>query len=142
MTESQNVSKDVLILQGLDHLDQGISIFDRDLLLVACNRRYLDLLGFPHDMGRPGTPAEVFFRHNALRGEYGPGDIEDLVRERMDLAREFQAHHIQRERPNGTTLDIRGVQLPGGGWIDRKSVVKGKSVSERVDLGGRRDRKT
>src|SRR3546814_2751711 len=61
--------------------------------LVACNRRYLDLLGFPHDMGRPGTSAEAFFRHNALRGEYGPGDIEDLVRERMDLAREFQAHH-------------------------------------------------
>jgi two-component system cell cycle sensor histidine kinase PleC len=111
------VSKDVLILQGLDHLDQGITFFDGDLRLIACNRRYLDLLGFPHDMGRPGTPAEIFFRHNALNGEYGPGDIDELVRQRMDLARQFQPHHIRRERPNGTVLDIRGTPLPGGGWV-------------------------
>ncbi|MFC3677970.1 sensor histidine kinase [Ferrovibrio xuzhouensis] len=133
------MSKDVLILQGLDHLDQGISIFDRDLLLVACNRRYLDLLGFPHDMGRPGTSAEAFFRHNALRGEYGPGNIEDLVRERMDLAREFQAHHIQRERPNGTTLDIRGVPLPGGGWIAIYSDVTEQRRSEQALLQSHTD---
>src|SRR3546814_12358966 len=90
-------------------------------------------------MGRPGTSAEAFFRHNALRGEYGPGDIEDLVRERMDLAREFQAHHIQRERPNGTTLDIRGVPLPGGGWIAIYSDVTEQRRSELALLQSHTD---
>src|SRR3546814_354643 len=36
----------------------------------------------------------------------------------------------------GTVTDSSGLPLPG---VDRKSVVKGKSVSVRVDLGGRRN---
>lgn len=115
--ELGGLHQNVLLLQGLDHLDQGISIFDRDLKLVACNRRYLDLLDFPAELGVPGTHAASFFRLNAERGEYGPGDIEALVRERIDLARQFLPHHLERLRPNGTLLDIRGTPLPDGGWV-------------------------
>ena len=133
------MSEDVLILQGLDHLDQGISIFDREFLLVTCNRRYLDLLGFPQEMGRPGTPAEAFFRFNAEHGEYGPGDVEDLVRARLDLARQLEPHHFQRQRPDGTVLDIRGVPLPGGGWITIYSDVTEQQRSEQALLQSRNE---
>src|SRR3546814_20742220 len=57
----------------------------------------------------------------------------------MDLAREFQAHHIQRERPNGTTLDIRGVPLPGGGWIAIYSDVTEQRRSELALLQSHTD---
>lgn len=109
--------QNVQLLQGLDHLDQGISIFDRELKLIACNRRYLELLDFPASLSAPGTPAEAFFRYNALRGEYGPGDVETLIRERLALASRFLPHRLERTRPNGTILDIRGTPLPGGGWV-------------------------
>lgn len=109
--------QNVHLLQGLNQLDQGISIFDGALQLVACNRRYLDLLGFPHALGEPGTPAEAFFRYNAQRGEYGPGDVETLVQERLALVRRFEHHHLERQRPDGTILEIRGAPLPDGGWV-------------------------
>ncbi|WP_185973537.1 PAS-domain containing protein [Ferrovibrio terrae] len=105
------------LLQGLDQLDQGISIFDGALQLIACNRRYLDLLDFPHSFGTPGTPVETFFRYNAERGEYGTGDIETVVRERLALVRKFQPHHFERARPDGTILEVRGAPLPDGGWV-------------------------
>lgn len=109
--------QNVQILQGLNQLDQGISIFDGDLQLIACNRRYLDLLAFPDSFATPGTPAETFFRYNAERGEYGPGDIEAIVQERLALVRKFEPHHFERERPDGTLLDVRGAPLPSGGWV-------------------------
>lgn len=109
--------QNVQILQGLNQLDQGISIFDGDLQLIACNRRYLDLLAFPDSFATPGTPAETFFRYNAARGEYGPGDIEAIVQERLALVRKFEPHHFERERPDGTLLDVRGAPLPSGGWV-------------------------
>lgn len=109
--------QNVHLLQGLDQLDQGISIFDGQLQLIACNRRYLKLLEFPEAFGRPGTPAEAFFRYNAQRGEYGPGDIEILVQERLALARKFEHHQFERVRPDGTILEIRGAPLPSGGWV-------------------------
>lgn len=109
--------QNVQLLQGLDHLDQGISIFDKELKLIACNRRYLELLDFPADFGTPGTPVETFYRFNAERGEYGPGDADAQVRERLELAATFQHHHFERRRPNGILLEIKGTPLPGGGWV-------------------------
>lgn len=109
--------QNVHLLQGLNQLDQGISIFDGGLQLIACNRRYLDLLDFPETLGTPGTPAEAFFRFNAERGEYGPGDVETIVQERLALVRKFEPHHFERARPDGTLLEVRGAPLPDGGWV-------------------------
>ena len=124
--------QNVQLLQGLDHLDQGISIFDRELKLIACNRRYLDLLDFPENFAVPGTPAETFYRYNAVRGEYGPGDVETLVSERIALANQFQPHRLERTRPNGTIIDIRGTPLPGGGWVSVYSDVTERRKSEKA----------
>lgn len=106
-----------LLLQGLDYLNQGISVFDRDLRLVACNRRYAELYDFPDELCRPGTPVDAIYRFNAERGEYGPGDVEQMVEERVALAMRFLPHRLERARTNGTVLDIRGTPLPGGGWV-------------------------
>jgi two-component system cell cycle sensor histidine kinase PleC len=129
--EFGGVHQNVQLLQGLDHLDQGISIFDRELRLIACNRRYLELLEFPETFAVPGTPVDVFFRYNAQRGEYGPGDVETLVGDRVALARRFLPHHLERTRPNGTLLDIRGTPLPGGGWVTVYSDITEHRKSEQ-----------
>jgi hypothetical protein len=35
----------------------------------------------------------------------------------IERARTPSSHHIQRTRPNGKTLDIRGVPLTDGGFV-------------------------
>ncbi len=102
---------------GLDLIDQGFTLIDENLRLVAWNKAFLDLLGFPSDMGYEGAPFETFMRYNADRGEYGDGDREQYVKERMDAARAFRTHDIERTRPNGTVLRIRGVPVPGHGFV-------------------------
>ena len=101
----------------IENVSQGLSYFDQDLNLVVCNRRYLDLLGFPHSMGAPGTPIAAFFQHDAERGEYGPGPIDSLVYERVEMARKAEAHSFERERPDGTILRITGTPVKGGGFV-------------------------
>ncbi|BAE52420.1 Signal transduction histidine kinase [Paramagnetospirillum magneticum AMB-1] len=101
----------------LDNIAQGISVYDDDLRLVACNHRFGELLRLPPDMTRPGTALEDYLRFNARRGEYGPGDPEAHVAERMDLARNFQPHRFQRQRADGTALEVIGNPLPGGGFV-------------------------
>ena len=101
----------------LDHLPQGIAVTDAELRMVAMNRHYGELLDFPEGLCRFGTPISELYRFNALRGEYGPGDAEAQVAERVTQARRFEPHHFKRVRPNGTILDIRGTPLPGGGFV-------------------------
>jgi PAS domain S-box-containing protein len=106
-----------LLLAGLDLLDQAIAVFDATPKLVTWNKALLRLLDFPESMVRVGTPFEAFVRFNAERGEYGPGDIEPLIRERMAAARSFEPHYVERARPNGRILAVRGVPIPNLGFV-------------------------
>ncbi len=101
----------------LDNIGQGISVYDDSLRLMTSNRRFAELLRLPADMVRPGMRLEDYLRFNALRGEYGPGDPEAQVAERMTLARSFQPHRFQRQRADGTALEIIGNPLPEGGFV-------------------------
>ncbi len=102
---------------GLDLLDQGVTVFDADLRMVAWNTAFLRLLDFPETLARPGVSFEDFIRFNAERGDYGPGDPAQQVAERVARARSFQPHTTERIRPNGRILSIRGFPLPHQGFI-------------------------
>ncbi|NML27192.1 PAS-domain containing protein [Zoogloea dura] len=111
-----------LLLAGFDLLDQAIAVFDAAPRLVTWNKAMLRLLDFPEDMVRVGTPFEDFIRFNLRRGEYGNGglgtdEIERIVAERMAAVRAFQPHHVERTRPNGQVLAVRGVPIPNLGFV-------------------------
>lgn len=102
---------------GLHLLDQGITVFDSDLKMVAWNKPFLKLLDFPAALAFVGADFESFIRYNAERGEYGPGDIEAQIQARVEAARDFQPHDFERTRPDGQILRIRGEPLPHRGFI-------------------------
>ncbi len=106
-----------LLMAGLDLLDQAIAVFDASPRLVTWNKALLRLLDFPESLVRVGTPFEAFVRFNAERGEYGEGDIEKLVAARMASARAFEPHYVERVRPNGRVLAVRGVPIPNLGFV-------------------------
>jgi hypothetical protein len=112
-----HASSVAMIREGLEHLDQGFSIFDRDFRLAAFNRPFLELLDFPDELGQLGRPLADFFRFNAVRGDYGPGNVDDLVASRMALAAKAEPHRFERARPNGTVIEVRGQPLPSGGFV-------------------------
>ncbi len=98
-------------------IHQGFSVIDSKLNLVMMNRTALDLLGIPDEVLQKDQSLEAIFRFNADRGDYGPGDPETLVLERMDLARLFLPHDFVRNRPDGTVLRIQGTPMSNGGFI-------------------------
>lgn len=116
----------------LEYMDQGISVVDIDLRMVASNRRFRELLGFPEWLCEPGTPMEAFARYNAERGDYGPGDVEEQVRSRVELARRFEPHRFERERSDGTVLDIRGIPVPGRGFVTIYTDITERARAERA----------
>ncbi|MES2950985.1 MAG: PAS-domain containing protein [Pseudomonadota bacterium] len=107
----------VLLAEGLDQLDIGLTVFDRDLCLVAANTRFQQLLNFPDALCRPGTTMLDALRHNAAQGEYGPGDADEQVRQRLELSRQFLPHRFERVRPDGSIIEVCGHPLPGGGMV-------------------------
>jgi histidine kinase len=104
-------------LESLEHLSQGVSVVDAHLRLTAVNRRYIELFRLPAELIRTGRPIEDILRHNARRGLMGTGDPEEAVRRRIEHLRAGRPYRFERERPDGTVLEIRGNPLPGGGFV-------------------------
>ncbi|MDX1514002.1 MAG: sigma 54-interacting transcriptional regulator [Gammaproteobacteria bacterium] len=116
----------------LENMDQGVSLVDADLNVLVFNARFLELLDFPKDQFKPGFHMEQAFRYNAKRGEYGLGDEDELVRERIALAKRFEPHHFERVRPDGTVVEIRGKPLTEGGFVTTYTDITERKRMEEV----------
>ena len=46
----------ISLRHAIEHIPQGIAVFDAGLRLVFSNERYNGLLALPEEMVRPGTP--------------------------------------------------------------------------------------
>lgn len=129
---SNPVQRHEALQAGLNLIDQGFTLIDENLRMVAWNTTFLRLLDFPESMISVGTPFEDFMRFNAARGEYGAGDTDQQIRERMEAAKAFQPHDIERVRPNGTVLRVHGVPVPGHGFVTLYSDVTEQRRAEKL----------
>ncbi|NJL07951.1 MAG: PAS domain S-box protein, partial [Methylacidiphilales bacterium] len=117
----------------IDNFPGGISFFDADLNLIACNDQFRTVLDLPDDLFANGLPTlAMIFRVNAARGEYGPGDPDAQVRARLELARRAEPHMFERIRPDGTVIEVRGTPIPGGGFITTYVDITARRAAERL----------
>jgi class 3 adenylate cyclase/PAS domain-containing protein len=106
-----------LIDAGLDALNLGFAIFDGNLKLVANNKTFAALRGYPVSLLKPGTDIIELYRFNAERGDYGPGDAEAQAMSRMERVRERQPYELEYRLGNGRILNIRYSPIVNGGMV-------------------------
>ena len=107
-----------LLETTVESLLQGVSVVDKELRLVAWNKRYEEMFHYPERFLYVGCPIERVYRFNAERGILGGSrPIEEEVEKRLDWLREGSPHRLERPLPNGRVVDIHGNPLPHGGFV-------------------------
>lgn len=106
-----------LLAATFENIDAGISVVDAEMNLVAWNSRYLELFDYPSGMVRAGVPVATLIRHNAQRGDFGPGDAEFHVQKRLGHLRRGLEHSFERHRSDGRVIKTVGGPMPGGGYV-------------------------
>lgn len=106
-----------LLAATFENIDAGISVIDAELNLQAWNSRYLELFPYPPGMVRVGVPVADLIRHNALRGDFGDGDVEFHVAKRLGHLRARSQHSFERVRRDGRVIKTVGGPMPGGGYV-------------------------
>jgi Na+/proline symporter/signal transduction histidine kinase/CheY-like chemotaxis protein len=105
------------LFTSLESLEQGISVIDKNLDLVAWNKSYIDLFNYPNDLVTVGTPVETLIRYNAQNGDCGVGNVDTLVQKRLAHMRSGTSHKFLRQRSDGRVIEMVGNPLPGGGFV-------------------------
>ena len=107
-----------MTMAGLNLIGQALSIYDSQLRLVVSNRRFQEMFDLPDTLVRPGALFHDTIQFLASRGEYGDdGNVDEMVKARVEQALNFEPHYMERARPNGQVISIEGAPLPQGGWV-------------------------
>ncbi|HEY1543528.1 MAG TPA: PAS-domain containing protein, partial [Xanthobacteraceae bacterium] len=105
------------ILQtALDHVRQGIAVFDKSMHLLCWNRQFGEVLGLPPELVRIGIGLDEILRFNADKGAFGPGETEALIERRLTgyVAGE---PFLDRFPDRGLVIEVRANRMPGGGIV-------------------------
>ena len=101
----------------VEHIVQGLCLFDAEGRLALWNRNWLTLLDLPASFARVGTPLEEVVLWRAARGDYGPGDPAAILERRRAALLGVDDHVDERTLPSGRVLEVQGVPMPGGGRL-------------------------
>jgi signal transduction histidine kinase/CheY-like chemotaxis protein len=111
-------TRDLMTRAGLNLIQQALTIYDAKLRLVLSNRRFQEMFDLPAHLHKPGAAFSDCILHLALRGDYGQlSDIDSFVKERVEKAKSFTPHYMERVRANGQVISVEGTPLPHGGWV-------------------------
>jgi PAS domain S-box-containing protein len=116
---------------ALDLLPSGIGIFDKDYNLVYANRSFRELRFLPERLCVPGTPLEDIVRHIATRGDYGTGEVDALVKDRMAEILTLKPWEDEQDIEGRRRLAIRHTPVPGRGLMITYADVTEEHATER-----------
>lgn len=119
-----------VLQSSVEHIQQGISVLDRDLNLLAWNQRYVELFNYPRDFVKVGLSIQELLRFNAQRGLFGDyKDIEVEIDKRVEYMQSGSGYKYVRHQENNQVIELNGSPLPGGGFVTTYS-----DISEYIDI--------
>ena len=128
--EQRLIRQNSLLQSTLEHIGEGLSVFDSQGRLIAWNFRFCELLDLPADLAVGATLRDILM-HQATRGDFGGDDPEAEVARRLDLFYRDVPTTKERFSPPGRTLQIRRRAMPNGAVISIYSDVTEIKASER-----------
>ncbi|HYZ63442.1 MAG TPA: EAL domain-containing protein [Acetobacteraceae bacterium] len=113
----------------LEHIDQGIMMVDANKTVAAYNRRVVEMLGLPDELlaRRPGFDEVLQYQWETGEFTRTAPNVRAFVRSGGILER---AQVYERERPNGRTIEVRSLPLPGGGIVRTYTDITERKAAE------------
>ncbi len=82
-------------------MPQGIGVFDETLRLRIWNPSLVDILNLPPGIASEGTHFSELMGVLARRGEFGPGDADEIIARQTDQAGRFEPYAYEHAGPSG-----------------------------------------
>jgi len=126
------------ILQtALDHVRQGIAVFDKEQALVCWNRQFGEIFDLPHGLTRVGTALAEILRHIAPYAERNGRDTDEFIAERIARYASEDEPFLERFTDRGLVVEVRTNRMPHGGLVttftDITPSVKAAEALERAN---------
>jgi len=126
-----------ILQSAIDHVQEGIAVFDKDLQLICWNSQFVEMLDLPPDIGRLGAGLDEILRVAAERGDFGSGQSNELVADRLKRYVSRTTSFRERFLKHGVVMEVRSNRMPDGGivvtYTDVTPTVEAAEALERAN---------
>jgi signal transduction histidine kinase/CheY-like chemotaxis protein len=106
------------ILQtALNHVRQGIAVFDAELQLICSNRQFGELLGLPPHLVQLGIPLREILEFMGAISPAGSDDSEAELERRLAAYTTEGEPYLERLHDRHMVIEVRTNRMPGGGLV-------------------------
>jgi Na+/proline symporter/signal transduction histidine kinase len=106
------------ILQtALNHVRQGIAVFDADLQLICSNAQFGEILALPPHLVQLGIPLQEILEFMGAINPPGFGEVDTLLQRRLDAYTTEGEPYLERLPDRHMVIEVRSNRMPGGGFV-------------------------
>ena len=138
--ESELARQNMRFEAAIDHMSQGLCMFDARQELIICNKRFADLYGLPPEMVEPGTTLMELLHYRLAHGFQPMNGAEAYIQRRLELVTGRQDALDTVELQDGRVISVIHHPLPDGGWVStHEDITEQRRTEARIRHLARHD---
>jgi methyl-accepting chemotaxis protein len=121
------------LIAALDHMSQGLCMYDGAEQLLLFNKRYMEIYGFPPEVVKPGSSLRDVLGYRVKQGTLA-GNAEGYRKDLLAALRAGKTTSNALDSGNGRIISVINRPMAGGGWVGTH-----EDITERELLHKQRD---
>ncbi len=128
---------------AVNHMSQGLCMFDRSARIVVCNQQYLRMYKLSPKVVKPGCTLRRLLEHRKETGLL-TYDVQQYCNEIMDSVAAGKTSKWLIKASDGRVVHAINEPMPGGGWVSTHEDVTEQRLLEkqRDDMAEQQKRRT
>jgi Na+/proline symporter/signal transduction histidine kinase len=102
---------------ALNHVRQGIAVFDAELQLICSNRQFGEILGLTPHLVQIGIPLREILEFMEAIGPSGMDDPQTLIERRLKAYTAEGEPYLERLPDRHMVVEVRSNRMPDGGLV-------------------------
>jgi diguanylate cyclase (GGDEF)-like protein len=125
---------------ALEHMAQGLVMFDADLRLTVVNERYLQIYSLSADVVKPGISLRDLVAHSVAIGNHPGRTVDEQLNNYVDHIRRCEIGTLERVLGDGRIIEVHHRPLSGGGYVATvEDITAQRQAEELVQRMARHD---
>jgi diguanylate cyclase (GGDEF)-like protein len=121
----------LLLHTALANMSHGLSMFDRDLRLIMCNDRYVEMYDLGPELIKPGTTLRSILEAR-VSTKLSREDAQRFVRARLEDVVAGNSRYIENKLSDDRTIAVNFQAMADGGWVAIHHDITERKITERA----------